>query len=62
MYEVIKSFELFLGHINGKDLENYAFDLVKFLTEVFYEHADQNNQNKINDQDENSEDDLEDED
>jgi hypothetical protein len=41
VYEVIKSFELFLGHIDGKYLEDCAVHLVKFLTQIFYEHAEQ---------------------
>lgn len=55
VYEVIKSFELFLGHINGKDIANCAVDLVKFLEQLFYEYADQDrNRGANNSNDENS--------
>jgi hypothetical protein len=45
VYEVIKSFELFLGHIDGKYLENSGVGLVKFLVQIYYEHTQQPSNN-----------------
>lgn len=43
--EVIKNFENFIGEIDGKDLEPYAVNLVKFLLELYYEYENHNRNN-----------------
>ena len=59
VYEVIKSFESFLGNLNGAQLQPFASDLIKFLTDLFYEYAE-SSKNSLRNNNDSSEDDDDD--
>lgn len=43
----MKSFQLFLKHLNGNHIKDCAIDLVKFLTGLFYEYHEQSNTTNV---------------
>ena len=62
VYEVIKSFESFLGNLSGPEIQPFAVNLVKFLTKLFYQYAESARNNNKNLNESNNEDGDEEED